>query len=277
MLSEVTPLSSQAARPRRRLPAADVPAVPLVTGSGPRYHRIADQVRARILDGDLAPGQRLPSEIELMDAYTVSRNTIRLALRRLADEGLVVAGQGRGTFVRGRPRRLVWDLLAAPSQQWAADIAAAGHRLSQEVEVSIVPALAGPAVRLGVEPATAVVCRRQVQVVDGDPCLLTEEYLPAELAHGTPLAHSHDVPDIGAVLAGLGAAVTRVRHELVTRPPSRVEIQTLRLSAAVPVLEHTRIGYTASDRPVQVTVTILPGDRHLVTIDVSDVDSESQW
>jgi DNA-binding GntR family transcriptional regulator len=69
----------------------------------PMYHRIADQFRERILAGELAPGQRLPSEPELMDAYTVSRNTVRLALRRLTEEGLLLTDHGRGSFVRERP------------------------------------------------------------------------------------------------------------------------------------------------------------------------------
>jgi GntR family transcriptional regulator len=62
----------------------------------PRYHRIADDLRGQIERGELEPGQQLPTEFELVERYEASRNTIRLALRRLTDEGLIIAGQGRG-------------------------------------------------------------------------------------------------------------------------------------------------------------------------------------
>ncbi|WP_308193279.1 GntR family transcriptional regulator [Nonomuraea sp. MG754425] len=75
-----------------------------------RYQVIAARLRERIVRGDLAPGAGLPSEVELRRQFRVSRNTVRQALSVLEREGLVVAEQGRGRFVRrdlgegGRPR-----------------------------------------------------------------------------------------------------------------------------------------------------------------------------
>ena len=61
--------------------------------------QLADQVRQRISDGDWEPGHRLPSEQQLADEYGVSRATVRSALRRLAESGLLRVRQGAGTFV----------------------------------------------------------------------------------------------------------------------------------------------------------------------------------
>lgn len=62
--------------------------------------QIADQVRGAMLAGELAAGQRLPSENELAEQYRVSRPTIREAMRILAADGLVQARRGAtgGTF-----------------------------------------------------------------------------------------------------------------------------------------------------------------------------------
>jgi GntR family transcriptional regulator len=65
----------------------------------PLYRQLAGQLQQAIAAGDLRPGSRLPSEQELIEAYEVSRNTVRLALGVPRTEGLVVTGQGRGTFV----------------------------------------------------------------------------------------------------------------------------------------------------------------------------------
>jgi GntR family transcriptional regulator len=67
--------------------------------SRPLYRQVADELRGQIQRQELTPGGQLPTEAKLMDMYGVSRNTIRLALEVLRQEGLVITGQGRGSFV----------------------------------------------------------------------------------------------------------------------------------------------------------------------------------
>lgn len=61
--------------------------------------QLADRLRERIADGHWQPGHRLPSEQELAGEYGVSRATVRSALARLVDIGLLRVRQGAGTFV----------------------------------------------------------------------------------------------------------------------------------------------------------------------------------
>jgi GntR family transcriptional repressor for pyruvate dehydrogenase complex len=68
-----------------------------------RPKKLADQVFERIRDlifkGNLKPGERLKSERELSEIMDVSRPTIRQAIAKLIDRGLVENRQGQGTFV----------------------------------------------------------------------------------------------------------------------------------------------------------------------------------
>jgi DNA-binding GntR family transcriptional regulator len=66
----------------------------------PAYTQIADDLRSAIEAGRIAPGDQLPSTTDLAERYNVARMTVRSALRVLRDEGLVVARQGKGVFVR---------------------------------------------------------------------------------------------------------------------------------------------------------------------------------
>jgi DNA-binding GntR family transcriptional regulator len=59
---------------------------------------LASALRTRILDGELAGGERL-RELELAEAYGVARHSLRAALRALAGEGLVVIAPNRGATV----------------------------------------------------------------------------------------------------------------------------------------------------------------------------------
>ncbi len=69
----------------------------------PLWAQLADLVRDQVADGELAPGDALPSEADLCRRHGVSRTAVRQALDALVDEGLVVKERGRGSFVRQRP------------------------------------------------------------------------------------------------------------------------------------------------------------------------------
>ena len=65
----------------------------------PVYRQLAAILRARIERNEFPPRQPLPSESQLMGEYGVSRGSVRHALLVLAEEGLTVTIQGRGTYV----------------------------------------------------------------------------------------------------------------------------------------------------------------------------------
>lgn len=64
--------------------------------------RIYEQIAARIASGEFRANTRLPSENALAAMLGVSRPVLRLALHKLRSEGIVVARQGAGNFVRDR-------------------------------------------------------------------------------------------------------------------------------------------------------------------------------
>ena len=58
------------------------------------YQRIVEQVEQAVLRGDLRPGQRLPSERDLVEQFGASRSTVREALRVLESNGVVRSRPG---------------------------------------------------------------------------------------------------------------------------------------------------------------------------------------
>ena len=75
--------------------------LPSIDRIRPAYAQVASQLRDIILGGDVAPGDRLPSEAEMASSFGVSRTTIREALRVLTSQGLLRTERGvsGGTFV----------------------------------------------------------------------------------------------------------------------------------------------------------------------------------
>jgi GntR family transcriptional repressor for pyruvate dehydrogenase complex len=74
---------------------------------------IVEQIKALISNGELKPGERIPSERELASALKVSRPSVREAIMVLDATGFVESKQGGGTFVRSMADPSMADPLAS--------------------------------------------------------------------------------------------------------------------------------------------------------------------
>lgn len=72
---------------------------PALNGDAPLYARILAELRHRITTGRYPIGSLLPTEAELSSEFATSRHTVREALRRLMEQGMVRSRQGAGTAV----------------------------------------------------------------------------------------------------------------------------------------------------------------------------------
>jgi len=71
----------------------------------PKYIEVADWLRSNILDGTFSTGEKLVTEHNLSEMFSISRHTARSAIAVLEREGLVVRKQGDGTYVHLFPRQ----------------------------------------------------------------------------------------------------------------------------------------------------------------------------
>ena len=235
------------------------------------YRVVADDLRRDIEARTLPPGAELPTEKELAARYGVSRNTVRLAYAELADAGLVVSAQGRGRRVREHVMvthhlsqiESLDTRIAASTDAFVDDMRAQQKMPSQHIEAVLVPAPDFVAERLEVDEGAIVVVRRRLRRVDGEPSSIADSYYPRDVAEGTEIINPADVSHgVIRLLAERGLPQTRYLDELSARMPTRDE--SIRLGIAgrgMPVLVQLRTGYSA-DRPVRLTVTIMPGDRN---------------
>lgn len=87
------------------MPSPSVPQPPpqFTLGATTLYAQLASLLRSRILSGEWASGETIPSLQELTELYGLGRVTVRQALQILADEGLISSQRGRRTFVTYEP------------------------------------------------------------------------------------------------------------------------------------------------------------------------------
>lgn len=141
----------------------------------PLYYQLAEIIEARIVAGDLRPGDRLPSERDLAAQAGISRMTARQALTWLAERGTIEVRHGVGTFV-AQPK-LTSDplhLLSFTEQMMATGGTVSSSVLAQEV-------LAAPgsiATALGLPPGNDVVRIMRLRSLNETPMLLETSYFP---------------------------------------------------------------------------------------------------
>ncbi|MCY3825317.1 MAG: FadR/GntR family transcriptional regulator [Nitrospinae bacterium] len=137
------------------------------------YEAIVAQLTSLILEGEIKPGEKLPSERELCEQFGVGRNSVREATRSLESARLVETRQGEGTFVTAHPESMVQVI----SEKVSSDAESGIHHLF-EARLVLEPQIAA----LAAERATGVeieelegTLRRQHNAVEGGGLGLEED------------------------------------------------------------------------------------------------------
>lgn len=235
------------------------------------YRAIADELREMIDSGALGPGDKLPSENELMSQFGVEQPTARRALDVLKNEGLIAARRGAGTFVREfrlyrrrSPRRLAESGWGTGHSIWHSDDSTRQTRVDQiEVETDVAPDHVARV--LGLSDGEQVVIRRRRYLVDDVPIQLATSFYPEQLARGTQIAEPDTGPGgVYARLAELGQKPVHFREELRSRMPRDRESRLLELAQGTPVILVARVAFTAEERAVEVNEMTLDSSAYIL-------------
>jgi GntR family transcriptional regulator len=240
---------------------------------------IADEIRNQIESGELPPGAQLPSERDLASAYGTARNTAREAVRLLAEAGLVITDQGKGSFVRPSAPliRLGSDRYSPRYREtglspFLLECAKQGKTGRFEVlSIDRVQPSPDVAERLGVPDSTKSVLRREnVFWADEDPVHRVTTYIPWSIAKGTGLLQE-EVPHqfgIHGVLEEQHHKMTRIHEEVSARMPHPDESRLLRLRPGVPVIDVWHTSIDQDGEPYELTRFVMRGDMTGLVYDV---------
>jgi GntR family transcriptional regulator len=248
----------------------------------PMYQQIAEDLRTQIDDGTLAPGNQLPTEIELRDRYGASRNTIRDAIKRLSSQGLIETRPGQGTFVTTRIDPFVTVLTADPMTGLGGDSAT---YLSAVNDVHRVPRVTIPKVgvpappaqvarRLRISQGTPVVSRHRERFIDGIPWSLETSYYPMKFVNegASRLLMAEDIPEgtVRYLADTLGLRQNGYRDWITARVPDLSEQIFFRIGHDAMIIEIFRTAFDQTRTPMRLTVTVFPADRNQFIVDVGD-------
>jgi len=231
-----------------------------VTGASkqPLWRQIRDSIKAAIVEGVYAPGERLPTEHALAGQFGVNRHTVRRAAASLVDLGMLRVEQGRGMFVQenvlyypiGKRTRFTESVERVNRLR--------GRRI---LSADVLKADAKVADALGMLRGRAVIRLRSLAEVDKRPVSLSEDYF-----------NKARFPDIKRYAlqtlsitnslrqCGVGDYFRKVTR-VTTRMPKREEAEMLRQPNSRPILVTENLDVDTEDRPVSFGYTFWAGDR----------------
>ncbi|HEV2375432.1 MAG TPA: GntR family transcriptional regulator [Streptosporangiaceae bacterium] len=241
----------------------------------PTYQRIADDLRRSILDGLLAPGDRLPSRAELARQYKVSDRVAVEAVRLLAAEGLAETRSGSGAYVRRRPvmQRMTRSWYTEPrgGSPFRAGQAAAGREGTWECHSERAPMTPAVAEQLGAATGEPAMRTRYTFMADGEPVMLSESWEPLALTEGTPVMLPEEGPHAGRGVIErmqvIGQRITYAEEAVSARPALADEAERLGIRAGSTVLTVARTYHTA-ERPVEHADIVAPVERWTLVYEV---------
>ncbi|PTC01694.1 phosphonate metabolism transcriptional regulator PhnF [Thalassospira xiamenensis] len=222
------------------------------------WKQIEKQLLADIASGVFTPGDKMPTEMELVRRFGVNRHTVRRAMSALVDANVVRVEQGRGAFVQEQ----ILDYPLGAKTRFS-QIVSGRHRLPDKRLISseILKASATIAQFLDVKPGTRVVELFSVSEADGIPLAVATSYLP--------VARFEGIVEIFTQTKSLTEAFKHFGIDDYSRKTTRISAQLpssrvaslLKQAKNRPVISTESVDVDSAGVPIEYGITAFSSDR----------------
>lgn len=221
----------------------------------PRYEQLRDSLRARVTSGEWPAGAALPAEAELAKQYKVALGTMRQAISRAVEDGLLERVHGKGTFVRS-------ELQDALMFRFFRFRGATGEEMtsvprSRIVELRETELDGEIAQRLGCRKGSRGIFVLRIRILEDAPALLEKIWLPYQpFKRLLQIGQDH----FGDLLypcyrKQCNVVITRANEEISFGVLDRPDAKLLELSAGAPVAIIRRTAFSIVGEPVEYRIS----------------------
>ncbi len=238
------------------------------TSSIPLYVQLRDALQEQITDGVWTPGDQLPGDQELCEAYAVSRTVVRQALQELSFQGTIIRHRGRGTFV-AEPKisstSLVHSLMG-----FHEDMVVRGLEMRNEILDKVMqPVNPKIAHYLDLEALAPIVKLERLRFVEGEPIVHVTSYLPYDLCPTIMTADLTELSLYAFLEAECHLQVTRGRRRIEAVAVNDSEARLLQVDVGAPVIRMESVSYLQDGRPIEYFDALFRGDRSRFELEVA--------
>jgi GntR family transcriptional regulator len=223
----------------------------------PLYGKVEEVLASEISGGDMHPGDRLPSEDELLTRFAVSRITIRRAIQNLIQRGIVEIQRGRGTFVLAP--KISQELTNLTG--FVEDMDTHGRTASARVvSQGMVVASARVARQLGISKGTRVMRIERVRLADAVPMSFDETYLPLDIGRKIVRNDLRVIPIFTLLEEKYGVPLTEAQYRLEAAAASAPVAKALEVAEGTPIFRIERTSFTTDGKPIDYEMLSYRGD-----------------
>lgn len=215
----------------------------------PLYQRLAESIRAAIINKQWRPGDRLPSETELADKYNVAPGTLRQAISKLVQEKLLERRHGSGTYVR-RPTfdNSLFRFFRFETKE--------GERQIPESRIIRRDVMTAPShiqQALNLESDAQVISMTRLRLLDNEPVMLEDIWLDY-----STFASFMDMQEneIGPLLYPIydthfGQIVIRAKESLMVESAEASYAKMLRIASQSPIIVIDRTAFGLDGKAIE--------------------------
>ena len=232
-----------------------------------RYRDIATRLQKNIRLGKAEVGNLLPTETELMDKYSASRQTVREALRILRDQGLIVRRAGLGSVVIASEPPVLFTHSVTSLGEW---LRYSNETYRDVVATRDIVADRTLAALLKCEPGKHWFLIEAVRRADqfAAPLGWTEIYVLRKFAGVVKRSDHGRAPVHEQVAKMFGQVTEHAQMEIFVRGMPAAIAEPLEVKTGTPALTVVRRYYGVQDELFEVTVTTHPEGRYTYTMDM---------
>lgn len=228
-----------------------------ISRQAPFYVQLREIVRDKIESGEYAPCTALPSENELADMFSTTRQTVRNAIDALVNEGLLRRVAGKGVYVLGKKVERDLDILQGFTQTMQ------DRNVTPSIKVvKKTTRLAGEkyATMFGIKPEDEIFYIKRMCYGNTEPISLEEIYVPKNLVPklvGIDLS----VFSLYEVYELYGIRLERARQTLDLVHLEQNDARMLGISAELPVIMFECTSFDDRGRIIEFSRSYTRGDK----------------
>ncbi|MDF2232373.1 GntR family transcriptional regulator [Albimonas sp. CAU 1670] len=231
-----------------------------------KTQRVYLLLRDQIVSGELAAGARLPGEPTLAEEHAVSRVTIRRALGRLAEEGLITKRAGSGTYVREaepRVRAAIADVSNVFSNLIEMGRTTEARLLSFDYMAPPAPVREA----LGLEADERAQRSVRVRLVDGAPFSHLTAHVPERIGRDWSREEMNREPLL-ALIERAGFAAARATQEISAVLAGPEVAEALDVSVGSPLVALTRVVFGPGEEALEHLQALYRPDRYHLSMNL---------
>lgn len=235
--------------------------------SGTPLHREAERrIRSLISQPDYRNGALLPNEIGLAGKLGISRHTLRAAIGRLVNEGLLVRTAGLGTRVCQKPVRTdvnAWSSFTREMERLGIEVV----NFTQEAKWQVPPAEV--AEKLGIEPEVPALRLLRIRGWEGSPAVVADSWLHPRL--GLTGEEDFSKPLYEIVQRTSGARPTRSVEEISVAAAAEPITKMLGVKSGAPLLSRKRLVFDAENQAIEFNINTYRADAYVLHLQLEAV------